>query len=360
MKPGDEGAVAFLDTYPSLEDVVTAVLRAQKVKGRSVETKKLRYFGLGRPVSLKQFIVDGRDPTSLLYAAQHGKEEMIRSIQSSNPDEEVDKNGLTALHYAAGRGDLSIVTLLLELKAGVDTRNKDLRTPLMWAARNGHLDVCEKLVRNAAPKLQRGSWEEVEVANQVSWNWNQNCTHHLRLISMLPTSWGSIVCTGLHGADRSKLWHFYWSREPISMQLLAWSAWRASKTWETRHAELPQLTWYQVDVKTCQKIQKPQVCHAGCNVAVWAATAGSFDMCQWLHEKRADFAATNKMLRFCLTCWPQKLSWESFCHLFHQKHVEKTTGTERFARKKRWGNRKEWPWSSEQSCMARRDQVFTA
>jgi hypothetical protein len=31
-------------------------------------------------------------------------------------------------------------------------------------------------------------------------------------------------------------------------------------------------------------------------VAVWAATAGSFDMCQWLHEKRADFAATNKKL----------------------------------------------------------------
>jgi len=39
-----------------------------------------------------------------------------------------------------------------------------------------------------------------------------------------------------------------------------------------------------------------KVCHAGCNVAVWAATAGSFDMCQWLHEKRADFAATNKKL----------------------------------------------------------------
>ena len=47
------------------------------------------------------------------------------------------------------------------------------------------------------------------------------------------------------------------------------------------------------------------MCHAGCNVAVWAATAGSFDMCQWLHEKRADFAATNKKLGFKvkLTIW---------------------------------------------------------
>ncbi|CAE7371331.1 unnamed protein product [Symbiodinium sp. CCMP2456] len=40
--------------------------------------------------------------------------------------------------------------------------------------------------------------------------------------------------------------------------------------------------------------QSHEVCHAGCNVAVWAATAGSYEMCVWLHEKRADFASTNK------------------------------------------------------------------
>ena len=30
---------------------------------------------------------------------------------------QVDKNGLTALHYAAGRGDLGIVVALLELQS---------------------------------------------------------------------------------------------------------------------------------------------------------------------------------------------------------------------------------------------------
>ena len=159
---GDEGAVAFLDKYPSLENVLTAILKAQGVAEKddtvdvgskmSKKVAQLRYIGPGRP-DLKQFIVDTRDPTSLLYAAQHGREEMIRSrCRERCPDEDVDKNGLTALHYAAGRGDNKIVILLLELKAGVDTRNKDLRTPLMWAARNGRLDVCEELVRNKVPE----------------------------------------------------------------------------------------------------------------------------------------------------------------------------------------------------------------
>eukprot|EP00434_Breviolum_minutum_P027964 symbB.v1.2.024742.t2/scaffold2365.1/size83366/10 len=138
---GDEGAVAFLDRYPSLKEVATAVKIALQKKStdagkhskgnKAGNLSRVRYFGPGS-AQLKQFIVDSRDPTSLLSAAQHGSEEVIRCrCKDMSPDEEVDKNGLTALHYAAGRGDLSIVSLLLELKAGVDTRNKDLRTPLM-------------------------------------------------------------------------------------------------------------------------------------------------------------------------------------------------------------------------------------
>lgn len=163
-KRGDEGAVAFLDRYPSLKEVATAVkialqkksTDASKQANKAGSLSRVRYFGPGS-AQLKQFIVDSRDPTSLLSAAQHGSEEVIRRrCKEMSPDEEVDKNGLTALHYAAGRGDLSIVSLLLELKAGVDTRNKDLRTPLMWAARNGHLDVCEELVQKHVPASGKG------------------------------------------------------------------------------------------------------------------------------------------------------------------------------------------------------------
>ncbi|CAK9026933.1 unnamed protein product [Durusdinium trenchii] len=161
---GDDGAVSLLDKYPSLQKLAAAAFLAMQKKdidtasARSTHRPRMPYFGLGRRTSLKQFVVDARDPNSLLFAAQHGHAEQIRRscegvLSSMSPDEEVDKNGLTALHYAAGKGDLEIVGLLLELKAGVDTRNKDLRTPLMWAARNGHVDVCEELVRCQADVL---------------------------------------------------------------------------------------------------------------------------------------------------------------------------------------------------------------
>lgn len=133
---GDDGAVSLLDKYPSLQKLAAAAFLAMQKKdidtasARSTHRPRMPYFGLGRRTSLKQFVVDARDPNSLLFAAQHGHAEQIRRscegvLSSMSPDEEVDKNGLTALHYAAGKGDLEIVGLLLELKAGVDTRNKD-------------------------------------------------------------------------------------------------------------------------------------------------------------------------------------------------------------------------------------------
>lgn len=105
-----------------------------------------------RALSPKAPYVDFRDPSTLLYAAQHGDEHTLRRRCSEGllVDEEVDKFGLTALHYAAGRGDLQILRLLLELGAAVDTRSKDLRTPLMWAARNGHVELCSELLRHSA------------------------------------------------------------------------------------------------------------------------------------------------------------------------------------------------------------------
>ncbi|CAJ1345833.1 unnamed protein product [Effrenium voratum] len=144
---GEDGAVAFLDSHPSLKLVAAAAAAAQT---RRLPTPCRPYLGPGRP-DLKQFVVDARDPGSVLHAAQHSRADVIRTRCSEmSPDAEVDRNGLTALHYAAGRGDLQICRLLLELGAGVDTRNKDLRTPLMWAARNGHVEACEELVRRKA------------------------------------------------------------------------------------------------------------------------------------------------------------------------------------------------------------------
>lgn len=149
---GDEGAGAFFDAYPSVARVAEEVRRVLGQVKKTTQSAH-RYLGPGRS-DMEQFVVDGRDPQSLLHAAQHGRSDVIhrrcRPDGNVNPDQEVDKNGLTALHYAAGRGDLGIVVALLELSAGVDTRNKDMRTPLMWAARNGHMEVCEELVKRGA------------------------------------------------------------------------------------------------------------------------------------------------------------------------------------------------------------------
>jgi hypothetical protein len=50
----------------------------------------------------------------------------------------VDRHGLTALQWAAGGGHLAVVVYLLaECGVKVDTPNKEGRTPLMWACRNG-------------------------------------------------------------------------------------------------------------------------------------------------------------------------------------------------------------------------------
>ena len=77
-----------------------------------------------------------------------------------------DKHGLTALQWAAGGGHLAVVDFIVQgarvhsaelVSAGtdgtengsdswIDGASKDGRTALMWACRNGHLAVCERLV----------------------------------------------------------------------------------------------------------------------------------------------------------------------------------------------------------------------
>lgn len=64
----------------------------------------------------------------------------------------LDKNGASAVHWAAGCGHLKIVKYLLkEQQCPPDQEQKGKRlfqnrTPLHWAARNGHLEVVKYLV----------------------------------------------------------------------------------------------------------------------------------------------------------------------------------------------------------------------
>jgi ankyrin repeat protein len=57
----------------------------------------------------------------------------------------IDSAGNNYLHLAAGGGSPELVTLLLELKLGVNSTNLGLFTPAHYAAQNGHLEVMEVL-----------------------------------------------------------------------------------------------------------------------------------------------------------------------------------------------------------------------
>mmetsp|Transcript_16131 Transcript_16131/g.20434 ORF Transcript_16131/g.20434 Transcript_16131/m.20434 type:complete len:443 (+) Transcript_16131:3-1331(+) len=69
-----------------------------------------------------------------------------------NPTGDIDKNGASILHWAAGCGHLDIVKFLLETchlskeDSQKGKRSYKGRTPLHWAARNGHLNVVVYLV----------------------------------------------------------------------------------------------------------------------------------------------------------------------------------------------------------------------
>jgi ankyrin repeat protein len=86
----------------------------------------------------------------------------------------VDRHGLSALQWAAGGGHLAAVEVLLQCMdrhsdttsanggvpaaAGmtdVDRPSKDGRTALMWACRNGHIDVAQRLVTAGADPERR-------------------------------------------------------------------------------------------------------------------------------------------------------------------------------------------------------------
>ena len=69
----------------------------------------------------------------------------------------------TPLHFAAHRGYLNIVTLLLDAGADVNAKegNYSQSTPLHWAATGGHLEVVKLLVEHGAKLDLRDNWNNL-------------------------------------------------------------------------------------------------------------------------------------------------------------------------------------------------------
>lgn len=92
------------------------------------------------------------DPFEMVKAGEFDKFVNVVESGTFSPANEIDRNGATALHWAAGAGSVLFVRYLVETcQCNPNEKQKAKRafrgrTPLHWAARNGHLEVVKYLI----------------------------------------------------------------------------------------------------------------------------------------------------------------------------------------------------------------------
>uniref|UniRef100_A0A674N186 Euchromatic histone-lysine N-methyltransferase 2 n=1 Tax=Takifugu rubripes TaxID=31033 RepID=A0A674N186_TAKRU len=119
-------------TTPSLPSTPTASFRGH----RRHRKKKLRFH-----------------PRQLYPAAKQGETQrvLLMLMESIDPSYQPDaQNKRCALHAAAQRGLLDICYMLVQAGANVDAQDKDLRTPLVEAIINNHIEVARYLIQSGA------------------------------------------------------------------------------------------------------------------------------------------------------------------------------------------------------------------
>lgn len=82
--------------------------------------------------------------TALMIAAYTANKPAVEALLAK--DATVNQDGWTALHYAAAIGDNDIVKLLLDKSAALDAPSPNKTTPIMMAARGGHIYTVKALL----------------------------------------------------------------------------------------------------------------------------------------------------------------------------------------------------------------------
>ena len=91
------------------------------------------------------------DESPLMFAALNGLLDLSKALIAKGAD--VNKTGWTPLHYAATRGHLPVMSLLLDNHAYIDASSPNNTTPLMMAAFYGTPFAVKLLLEAGADPL---------------------------------------------------------------------------------------------------------------------------------------------------------------------------------------------------------------
>lgn len=147
-------------------------------------------------------------------AASEGNIETLRSLANQGwKPQQVDRSTGSALHFAAGAGQIEVCRYLLDTwpNLDVDQTNKSGRTALHWAARNGQYTCCEWLVQERKANVAACTLDGINVFHWAVWSG-----------SLETTQWAVRVKADVRALNRWGCGAIHWASASGSIEMCAW------------------------------------------------------------------------------------------------------------------------------------------